>query len=81
MESVILTTPVLLLGYIAALVLGGFALIKKAHVAVSVISVLIFIATTAYALLLGANLYETGAVATVFFLVNLIPLWKKGGDE
>lgn len=81
MDSVILNEPVCIIGFIIALVLCLFAMIKKAHLAVTWISVFIFVFTAAYALLCGAGLYEVGAVATVFFIINLLPKWKKGGDE
>lgn len=80
MESVILTDPVCLIGFIIAMALGIFSLVKKARAATAVAAV-IFVSTATYALLNGANLYETGAVAAVFFIINLLPLWKKGGDE
>ena len=80
MESVILTDPVCLIGFIIALALSIFSLVKKTR-AVSAVSVIIFVLTPTYSLLNGADLYETGAVAAVFFIINLIPLWKKGGDE
>lgn len=81
MESVILTNPVIIIGFIISLVLCIFAVIKKAHYVVTVISVIIFVSTATYALLCGADLYEVGAVASVFFIINLIPKRKRGGDE
>lgn len=81
MESVILTNPICIIGFIIALALCIFALVKKTHVAVNWISAFIFVFTATYALLKGADLYEVGAVATVFFIINIIPLWKKGGDK
>ncbi len=81
MESVILTNPVIIIGFIISLVLCVFGIIKKAHCAVTVISVAIFVLTATYALLSGADLYELGAVASVFFIINLLPKWKKGGDK
>lgn len=80
MESVILTDPVCLIGFIIALALSIFSFVKKTR-AVTAVSVIIFVLTATYSLLNGADLYETGAVAAVFFIINLIPLWKKGGDE
>ncbi len=78
-ESVILNNPLILTGFIIALVLCIFTLIKKVHFAFTVVSVIIFVADLTYALLSGAGLYEAGAMATLFFIVNLIPIWKKGG--
>lgn len=79
MESVILTDPVCIIGFIIAMALNIFSLVKKARTA-TVVSVAVFVLTATYALLNGADLYETGAVASVFFIINLIPLWKRGGD-
>lgn len=81
MDSVILTNPVIIIGFIVSLALQIFALVKKAHISVTVISTAIFVLTVAYALLKGANLYETGAVAAVFMIINLLLLWKRGGDK
>ena len=81
MESVILSSPIIIIGYILALALCLFALLKRAHISVTVISVGLFAASSAYALLRGADLYEVGAVCCVFFIINLLPLWKKGGKD
>ena len=59
MESVILTDPVCLIGFIIALALSIFSLVKKTR-AVSAVSVIIFVLTATYSLLNGADLYETG---------------------
>ena len=55
-ESVILNNPIVLVGFIAALVLCGYGLIKKARFCVTAISLFLFLATAAYALLRGAEL-------------------------
>lgn len=81
MESVILTSPVCLIGFILSLTLCIFAIVKKTHVAVTVLSVAVFVLTVMYALLKGASLYETGSVSVLFFIANVIPLWKEGGDK
>ena len=81
MESIILNSPVCLIGFIISLILCLFAIVKKAHVSVTVVSAALFVFTVTYALLKGAGLYETGAVAVLFFIVNLIPLWNQGGDR
>lgn len=81
MESVILTNPVVIIGFIISLALCVFALVKKTHFTVTAVSAVIFVLTVAYALLNGAGLYETGAVATVFFIINMIPYLNKGGDK
>lgn len=80
-NSIILNNPLILIGFAVALCLCIFTLIKKAHRSVTVISVLIFTGTLTYALLKGAGLYEAGAVATIFFIINLLPLWKRGDKK
>jgi hypothetical protein len=78
-ESIILNNPIIIIGFLAALLLCGFALIKKTHFCVMVLSIFIFVATVTYSLLKGAQLYEVGAVATVFFIINLLLQQKNGG--
>lgn len=78
-ESLLSNNPVILIGFIIALALSAFAIFKKTHFAVCAIGVVIFVGTLIYALLMGIDLYEAGAVATVFLIVNLLPLWKKRG--
>lgn len=79
-DSVVLNDPVVLIGYIVALALCAVAFVKNAHWTVSVISALIFAAVTAYALSVGASLYELGAVAALFFAVRILPIEKEGGN-
>ncbi len=81
MESVILTSPVCLIGFIISLTLCIYAIVKKTHVAVTVLAVALFTLTVIYTLLKGANMYETGAVAVLFFIVNLLPPWNQGGNK
>ncbi len=80
-NSIILNNPLILIGFAVALGLCIFTVIKKVHRSVTVISVVIFAGTLTYALLMGAGLYEAGAVSTIFFIINLLPLWKKGGKK
>lgn len=80
MESVMLANPIIIVGFIVSLALCVFALVKQAHSSVTVISVVIFMLTVTYALLAGADLYEIGTAASVFFIINLLPLWKKEED-
>ncbi len=80
-NSVILNNPLILIGFIIALCLCIFTLIKKAHWSLTAVSVLIFVGALIYALLKGAELYEVGAVATIFFIINLLSLWKKGDKK
>ncbi len=81
MESVMLTDSVIIIGFIISLALCVFALVKEAHISVTVISIVIFTLTITYALLAGADLYEAGTAASVFFIINMLPLWKKEGDK
>lgn len=81
MESVILTDSVIIIGFIVSLALCVFALVKKTHISVTVISAVIFALTVTYSLIAGADLYEAGAVASMFLIINLLPLWKKEGNK
>ncbi len=81
MENVVLTNPVVVIGFIISMALCIFAYVKKAHIAVTVISIAIFVITATYSLLKGADLYDVGTVSVVFFIINLLPLWKNGGDK
>ena len=58
MESVILQSPLMLCCYAAALALCAVGIVKKAGFAVTAVSVVIFVATSIYALLSGAPLEE-----------------------
>lgn len=76
-----LTNPVVIIGYIIALALNVFGIVKKCGFVVTAIYLTVFAATVAYALVSGATLYETATVAVVFFIINLLPKRKKGGDK
>lgn len=81
MESVILTTPMLLCGYAAAFALCVVSILKKTGFALTAVSVLLFVATSIYALLLGAELTEVAVCAVALFIVNILPIWKGRGDR
>ena len=72
MDSVILSTPIVLIGFITALALTAVCFLKKMHMAVLAASMLIFIAAAAYAVLLGATLGEVGTVSMIFFIVSAL---------
>ena len=75
MESVIITTPILLIGYGAALILG----VIEIFIALSAI---FFIASTVYAVLLGAKYEEIMIVILLFLFVNIITFGiHKGGRK
>ena len=79
-ESVIFNTPILLIGY--ALALGLCILSIKGRIGgyiVPILSVFTCMATTTYALLKGADLYEVGMMVMIFLLLNL-SVYRKGGE-
>lgn len=72
MESVILSSPLILSLYIIAFGLSVFGLVKKAGFPITLVAVLLFAGITAYALISGATLYEAGTVAVLFFIMQLL---------
>ena len=72
MESIILTTPIVLIGFITAFALLCACFLKKTHAVVLALSMLIFIASASYAVLAGAALAEVGTVSMIFFLVSAV---------
>jgi len=70
MESVILSSPLIAVLYLVSLVLSGYGAVKQSF-AVTAAAMLLFVGNTAYALICGATLYETGTVAVLFFAVQL----------
>lgn len=81
MDSVFLTDPVVAIGLLLSLAMSIFSVFKKNHIAITAASVTVFVVTVANALLHGADLYETGAAAALFFSIYLIPLLKEGGEK
>ncbi len=82
MNSVILDSPILLALYCAALLLCVADIFK--HVfgyALQIVAAAVFVAATAYALLLGASLNELGAVSLLFLGVNLVSFVRHGGGK
>ena len=72
MESVIFSSTLLLILYGIALILCIFDLIKHASGYVfPILSAMIFVGATIYALILGAGYDEVGIVVIVFLLLNL----------
>ena len=74
MESVILSSPVLLCGYIAALALCVVGIVKKTGFWLTA-------GTSIYALLSGATLEEAGIAAIIFLCVNIAALPRGRGDK
>lgn len=77
MESIFLTTPILWICYAIALFLCVFDLLKKTSWVFSALSMLVTVATTVYALLLGADFLEASFVVLCFLALNLSGFWRK----
>lgn len=80
-NSVIFNQPLLLILLGIALLLGVFDIKKRASgYILPLLSILITLGTLAYAILLGASLYETATVLMLFAAVNLLSYGaQKGG--
>ena len=70
-ESVIFQSPLFLLIYGIALAVNLLGLTKKAGFVWLILSALLVIAASAFALLAGAGLYEIVTVLLIFLLINL----------
>ncbi len=81
MESVILSTPLLLCGYAAAFALCIFSVVKRAGFFCTALAAVLFVAASACALLLGAQLTEVAAAAVALFAACMLPLWRGRGDR
>ena len=82
MESIIIENPILWLGYGIALFFCVYDLIKKATGYIfPVLSLIFFFATTTYAVLLGAPLYEIGTVMLIFLTLNFASFFKHNGND
>lgn len=72
MESVILQSPLALILYGLALFLNLFDRhYKMTKGVMTLVSVAVCVAATAYALLIGASIFECAAVLLVFLLLNM----------
>lgn len=80
MNSVMTEDPLIIIGYVAALALTVFAFVKKSGVAPTIAAVILFCATTAYAVVYGATLYETATVAVIFFIAAFL-MRSRGRNE
>lgn len=76
-EIIILNSPLLLLLYGLALALNLFDLVKKTGMVLPVLSACLVVGTSAYALLLGAGLYEVATVIIAFLLLNLFRIRRE----
>lgn len=76
MESVILSTPVLWIGYFIAFAIGVLGIFKRKTFVLPLLSAAVVVCLSAYALLLGASLYEAATVFLIFLVLNLIAFFK-----
>lgn len=82
MESVIFSSPLLLILYGVAIFFCIFDLIKRASGYIfPVISAIIFVGTTVYAFLLGAGYVEVGVVVLIFLALNLGAMFVHKGED
>lgn len=77
-ESIIFNSPILLALYGIALVLVVYDLRNRSGAILPYLSAAIVMGTSAYALIIGASLFETAAVLCIFILINL---YKIRGDK
>ena len=71
-ESVIFNSPILLVLYGISLALVLFNMKNRAGAVLTYVSAALTVCSSAYALLLGANLWETAIVIVIFLLINVI---------
>ena len=70
-ESVIFNSPILLVLYGIALALVLFNLKNRTGAVLTYVSAALVVGTSAYAILLGASLWETAIVIVIFLLINV----------
>jgi len=81
-ESVLLNSPVLLIGYDLALFFCVFDLVKRSSGYVfPVISIVLCVITTVGAYLLGCSHQEISSVILIFLILNLTVFIKKGDKK
>ena len=82
MESVIFGSPLLVFLYGIAALICIFDLFKRASGYVfPLLSAVLFVGTTIYAMLLGANYEELGIVVLIFLALNLTVYSRHKGDK
>lgn len=82
MESVILGSPILLVCYGIAVLLCVIDLVQHATGYVfTILSVAVFVAASAYGLLVGVPLTELAVVTFILLALNLISYNKKAGGH
>ena len=77
-ESIIFNSPIILVLYGVALLLLVYDLRNRTGAVLPYLSAAIVMGTSAYALVIGALLFETAAVICIFILINL---YKIRGDK
>ena len=80
MESVILSSPFLMILYGVALLLSIIGIRKKGSIFAS-LSIIICLLTTGYILLKGATLHEAVVILLLFLAVNLNSFKDKGENK
>lgn len=81
-SSVIFNEPLLLILLGIALFLSVFDIKRKSSgYVLPLLSILITLCTLAYAMLLGASLYETATVLMIFAAINLLSFGKQKGGK
>lgn len=81
MESVIFSSPFLIVLYCVALFFSIVGLKNKTGVILSSVSVALCLLTTGYALFKGATLLETAIVLLIFLIINLIGFGEEGKNK
>ena len=72
-EFTIINNPIILILYSIALCLCVLEVVKKfTGYILQIISAVIVIATSAYAIFWGVNFYEVGCVLIIFLILNLL---------
>jgi hypothetical protein len=81
-DSVIFNSPYLLIGYGIALFFCLFAIKKRGTgYIIPIISILVCMATSAAALLLGSSYFELCVVILVFLFLNIYATTGRGGKD
>lgn len=79
MENIILTTPTVWILYLIALVLSIVGLVKRSWYILDFVWLSLAVGASAYALILGAAIYEVAAVLMLFLAIGLITFVPVGG--
>ncbi len=69
-QAIFLNNAILLVGLVIAMALNLYG-IKKKTFAVTAVGLTVFVTVFTYGILLGASLYESGAVCVLFLIASL----------